>query len=435
MLSAERGITLKHNPIGYLINMNNKKQNLNSGNNGHPDRAEQMGADRFVEALETEPRAVGSLDKESRAIAGFGADVRAAADLDLPPASDALRESLLERLEVETELKPTLPTKKVDNSKPTRWLTPGKMAMAACVLLAATVGMLLPVVQPVREAARVSLVGGLKLKAPTVNDSTFKAGAVVEVAAGDDGWAGEGFDERINGSTSREVAQRYKQYTIPEDASEEFKDDSKKLSGKQSDLHSVGPITVHSHKNQSAPVSMSGQSDRSGRQILTMNGDVQNRISNQRAGAQGLLEESDGKLKILEDLQGKRSAKRKLARSMSLANGGVVVGGDAGGVGGGGAGGFGGGGRGGGRAGERGGGEGRGGSGSGEGDRFARFQSERLHYYSDLERSSGEQYERINENRFAAVKDQQALSTFSICLLYTSPSPRDRQKSRMPSSA
>ena len=27
------------------------------------------------------------------------------------------------------------------------------------------------------------------------------------------------------------------------------------------------------------------------------------------------------------------------------------------------------------------------------------------------------------------------LTTYKICLLYTSPSPRDRQKSRMPSSA
>ena len=31
--------------------------------------------------------------------------------------------------------------------------------------------------------------------------------------------------------------------------------------------------------------------------------------------------------------------------------------------------------------------------------------------------------------------DQQRQHQFSACLLYTSPSPRDRQKSRMPSSA
>ena len=32
-------------------------------------------------------------------------------------------------------------------------------------------------------------------------------------------------------------------------------------------------------------------------------------------------------------------------------------------------------------------------------------------------------------------KFQDTSNSFSICLLYTSPSPRDRQKSRMPSSA
>ena len=31
--------------------------------------------------------------------------------------------------------------------------------------------------------------------------------------------------------------------------------------------------------------------------------------------------------------------------------------------------------------------------------------------------------------------DWKQINTFYICLLYTSPSPRDRQKSRMPSSA
>ena len=32
-------------------------------------------------------------------------------------------------------------------------------------------------------------------------------------------------------------------------------------------------------------------------------------------------------------------------------------------------------------------------------------------------------------------KDKAILTNFGFCLLYTSPSPRDRQKSRMPSSA
>ena len=34
-----------------------------------------------------------------------------------------------------------------------------------------------------------------------------------------------------------------------------------------------------------------------------------------------------------------------------------------------------------------------------------------------------------------AAKEQKANSSTDACLLYTSPSPRDRQKSRMPSSA
>ena len=41
-----------------------------------------------------------------------------------------------------------------------------------------------------------------------------------------------------------------------------------------------------------------------------------------------------------------------------------------------------------------------------------------------------------NKERSTALPIQQApLAQRYICLLYTSPSPRDRQKSRMPSSA
>ena len=38
-----------------------------------------------------------------------------------------------------------------------------------------------------------------------------------------------------------------------------------------------------------------------------------------------------------------------------------------------------------------------------------------------------------NETRLSIIKDIE--SKYNFCLLYTSPSPRDRQKSRMPSSA
>ena len=44
----------------------------------------------------------------------------------------------------------------------------------------------------------------------------------------------------------------------------------------------------------------------------------------------------------------------------------------------------------------------------------------------------------INIDDFTAVKDfcvEKNIALVIVCLLYTSPSPRDRQKSRMPSSA
>ena len=37
--------------------------------------------------------------------------------------------------------------------------------------------------------------------------------------------------------------------------------------------------------------------------------------------------------------------------------------------------------------------------------------------------------------RFRSAPDDDSVNVIGICLLYTSPSPRDRQKSRMPSSA
>ena len=41
--------------------------------------------------------------------------------------------------------------------------------------------------------------------------------------------------------------------------------------------------------------------------------------------------------------------------------------------------------------------------------------------------------ESLNEEMWLEIME--ILATFGTCLLYTSPSPRDRQKSRMPSSA
>ena len=43
--------------------------------------------------------------------------------------------------------------------------------------------------------------------------------------------------------------------------------------------------------------------------------------------------------------------------------------------------------------------------------------------------------DKLNDNDRLSKKDRKGVVSFSPCLLYTSPSPRDRQKSRMPSSA
>ena len=51
---------------------------------------------------------------------------------------------------------------------------------------------------------------------------------------------------------------------------------------------------------------------------------------------------------------------------------------------------------------------------------------------SDSDAKVSEQYGSVMEYNGAKLS---ARNTFIICLLYTSPSPRDRQKSRMPSSA
>ena len=44
-------------------------------------------------------------------------------------------------------------------------------------------------------------------------------------------------------------------------------------------------------------------------------------------------------------------------------------------------------------------------------------------------------YKKINESDFDVIISCGRKSVIPSCLLYTSPSPRDRQKSRMPSSA
>ena len=43
--------------------------------------------------------------------------------------------------------------------------------------------------------------------------------------------------------------------------------------------------------------------------------------------------------------------------------------------------------------------------------------------------------QKMSDEQFMAMIEVHTMTPFRICLLYTSPSPRDRQKSRMPSSA
>ena len=60
----------------------------------------------------------------------------------------------------------------------------------------------------------------------------------------------------------------------------------------------------------------------------------------------------------------------------------------------------------------------------------------RINYYEHLHKLSRERY---NTSYIAGLTSEQRseiiADTYKACLLYTSPSPRDRQKSRMPSSA
>ena len=43
--------------------------------------------------------------------------------------------------------------------------------------------------------------------------------------------------------------------------------------------------------------------------------------------------------------------------------------------------------------------------------------------------------EKVASDIKTAIEDSDGINVVNSCLLYTSPSPRDRQKSRMPSSA
>ena len=59
--------------------------------------------------------------------------------------------------------------------------------------------------------------------------------------------------------------------------------------------------------------------------------------------------------------------------------------------------------------------------------------SEELVVISRLQKILKDEYHNIGESMMSGTVDN--MEKYKYCLLYTSPSPRDRQKSRMPSSA
>ena len=65
---------------------------------------------------------------------------------------------------------------------------------------------------------------------------------------------------------------------------------------------------------------------------------------------------------------------------------------------------------------------------------FKRTQDMRSNYAEEATKVAQRQYSSLLEG-LRAVGQVKGWQTQQICLLYTSPSPRDRQKSRMPSSA
>ena len=63
------------------------------------------------------------------------------------------------------------------------------------------------------------------------------------------------------------------------------------------------------------------------------------------------------------------------------------------------------------------------------------FTKEVRAFFEENEMAKGEDYFVWRNNWFAKAKEKGGWDVPKCCLLYTSPSPRDRTRSRMPSSA
>ena len=61
--------------------------------------------------------------------------------------------------------------------------------------------------------------------------------------------------------------------------------------------------------------------------------------------------------------------------------------------------------------------------------------TERILYYTGKSHKIGEVHDGAATMDWMEQEQERGITITSACLLYTSPSPRDRQKSRMPSSA
>ena len=55
--------------------------------------------------------------------------------------------------------------------------------------------------------------------------------------------------------------------------------------------------------------------------------------------------------------------------------------------------------------------------------------------FEGIEKHMADQYYKVSAGNWDMTENELLFPTGKSCLLYTSPSPRDRQKSRMPSSA
>ena len=403
--------------------MNENKNNLN----GQAGRENRLEVEQFVEALETDSRMVESLSEPSRSVAKFGADVRESASMDLPEASESLREMLLEALDSEVELKPTLPVKE-KQAEPVRWLTPGKMAIAACVLLAAALAVILiPSMNNVWQLAQVETAkswartsaenGSQATPRPLSQEDLVRSNYGDELAEKKSTEYGlaPGNEARFESETEESESKVLTDLAVVPRSTIQVRPDADKL------------VLLNKPMDGSDAFHVAGSGVQSGTPVVPPN--VQavvvpsadaGVVKTDSLFSTQIVDESlaqPSREVQLKSAQLAMQDKIRYAQQQQSANGAAApatiqffetaraASGDVGGSFGAGGGGFGGGG--GGRVG------GRGGKGW-YSDVQAQLDSKTRGYFLQLQNTGGEQYEPIHENQFVNAKGQQALSTFSI---------------------